>query len=450
MSLSRIENGIQDTRESHDLSAPPHEWPSWPDTLERLWNRRRRISLWVALGFAISIVFVTKYCRFEGTVQLMPPDGASSGLSSQVLPMLSKMSGLPNMAGGGLGSLAGDFLGGKSSGALFSKVLGSRTIQDSLVERFQLRQRYWRRYNEDARKILDSNTKIEEDKKSGVLTIIVRDADSKMAKDLANAYVEELDKVIARVSTSSARRERMFIELRLADEKKALEEAEQRFSQFSSSSMALDVPQQIRVTVESAARLQGELIAARAELEGLRQIYSPENTRVLTLTARVAELERQLRRINSGRADPGGTQDPTFPYPSVKNLPMLGVKWADLYRDSKVHETVFEMLTQQYEIARIQEAKEIPTVKVLDAAILPEKRHPRPWQILLAGLVLSTILAFCGVILQDKWEKWDSQDPRRIVLSRVYSGVHSMLPKGLRKSATGDNSYEENFKQSQR
>ncbi len=448
MSLSKIENEIQGARENRDLSESAREWPSWPDTLERLWFRRRRISIWVALGFVISIVLATKYCKFEGTVQLMPPDGASSGLGSQLLPMLSRMSGLPNMAGGGLGSLAGDLLGGKNSGALFAKVLGSRTIQDSLVERFQLRQRYWRRYNEDARKILDSNTKIEEDKKSGVLTIIVRDANGKMAKDLANAYVEELDKVIARVSTSSARRERMFIEQRLADEKKALEEAEQRFSQFSSNSMALDVPQQIRVTVESAARLQGELIAARAELEGLRQTYSLENTRVVTLSARVAELERQLRRINSGRADPGGTQDPTFPYPSVKNLPILGVQWADLYRDSKVHETVFEMLTQQYEIVRIQEAKEIPTVKVLDAAILPEKRHPRPWQILLAGLLLSTILACCGVILQDMWEKWNSRDPRRIVLSRAYAGVRSVLPNRLRKSAAREENEEQEFRQS--
>jgi capsule polysaccharide export protein KpsE/RkpR len=448
MSLSKIENEIQGARENRDLSESAREWPSWPDALERLWFRRRRISIWVALGFVLSIVLATKYCKFEGTVQLMPPDGASSGLGSQLLPMLSRMSGLPNMAGGGLGSLAGDLLGGKNSGALFAKVLGSRTIQDSLVERFQLRQRYWRRYNEDARKILDSNTKIEEDKKSGVLTIIVRDANGKMAKDLANAYVEELDKVIARVSTSSARRERMFIEQRLADEKKALEEAEQRFSQFSSNSMALDVPQQIRVTVESAARLQGELIAARAELEGLRQTYSLENTRVVTLTARVAELERQLRRINSGRADPGGTQDPTFPYPSVKNLPILGVQWADLYRDSKVHETVFEMLTQQYEIVRIQEAKEIPTVKVLDAAILPEKRHPRPWQILLAGLLLSTILACCGVILQGIWEKWDSRDPRRIVLSRAYAGVRSVLPNRLRKSAEREENKEQKFRQS--
>jgi capsule polysaccharide export protein KpsE/RkpR len=448
MSLSKIESEIQDARENRDLSESPRKWPSWPDTLDRLWNRRRRISLWVALGFVISIVLATKYCKFEGTVQLMPPDGASSGLGSQLLPMLSRMSGLPNMAGGGLGSLAGDLLGGKTSGALFAKVLGSRTIQDNLVERFQLRQRYWRRYNEDARKILDSNTKIEEDKKSGVLTIIVRDANGKMAKDLANAYVEELDKVITRVSTSSARRERMFIEQRLADEKKALEEAEQRFSQFSSNSMVLDVPQQIRVTVESAARLQGELIAARAELEGLRQIYSPENNRVVTLSARVAELERQLRRINSGRADPGGVQDPTFPYPSVKNLPKLGVKWADLYRESKIHETVFEMLTQQYEIARIQEAKEIPTVKVLDAAILPEKRRPRPWQILLAGLVLSTILACCGVILQDKWEKWDSRDPRRIIVSRAYSGVRSLWPRRLRKPAARDDNDEQDFRQS--
>lgn len=448
MSLSKIENEIQDARENHDLSESPREWPSWPATLEGLWNRRRRISFWVVLGFVVSIVLAAKYCKFEGTVQLMPPDGASPGLGSQLLPMLSKLPGLSNVGGSGLGSVAGDLLGGKNSSALFAKVLQSRTIQEGLVDRFNLRRRYWRRYKEDARKDLESCTKIEEDKKSGVLTIVVRDTNAQVAAALANAYVAELDRVIAKVSTSAAARERMFIEQRLADERKSLAEAEQRLSQFSSSSMALDVPQQIRVTVESSARLQAELISARAELEGLRQIYSPENNRVVTLAARAAELERQLRRINSGRPNPSGAQDPTFPYPSVKNLPMLGVQWADLYRDSKVHETVFEMLTQQYELARIQEAKEIPTVKVLDAATVPEKRHPRPLQILLFGTILSAALACYGAILQEKWEKWDRRDPRRITLARAFSGVRSVLPRKLQKPRVHDENDDEDLRQS--
>ena len=154
---------------------------------------------------------------------------------------------------------------------------------------------------------------------------------------------------MVRVSTSAARREREFIEQRLAEEKKSLDDAEQRFSRFASNSMALDVPQQTRVMVESAARLQGELIAARAELQSLEQVYALENPRVRSLRARIAELQRELGRLNTG----AGIADSSNPYPAVSKLPSLGVEWTDLYRETKIHETVFEMLTQQYESARL-------------------------------------------------------------------------------------------------
>ncbi len=114
------------------------------------------------------------------------------------------------------------------------------------------------------------------------------------------------------------------------------------------------------------------MIATRAQLEGLKQTYTEENIRVRSVQAHVNELERELAKLNSGRTS--SVQDPTSPYPSVKTLPLLGVKWADLFRNSKIRETVVELLTQQYEMARIQEAKEIPSVKVLDPASTPERK----------------------------------------------------------------------------
>src|ERR1041385_6215176 len=112
--------------------------------------------------------------------------------------------------------------------------------------------------------------------------------------DLAQGYVDELNAVMSRVSTSAAGREREFIEKRLADEKSKLQEAEQQFSQFASTNMALDVPEQTKVTVEAAARLQGELIATRAQLEALKQTYTDENIRVRSAQAHINELEREL------------------------------------------------------------------------------------------------------------------------------------------------------------
>lgn len=390
-------------------------WEQGSEVAVYLHSRMRRILLWTLVGGLVSGILTFKLCKYEATAQIMPPDSSSGGgMGALALPALVKAPGLAGLAG-----LAGDLLGAKSTGALFAKVLQSRTVEDSLITKFDLRSRFHVNYWEDARAKLQSRTAVTEDKKSGVISVSVRDRNPEFAAQVANAYVTELDHVMLQVATSAARRERLFIEQRLGEEKKVLDDAEQRFSKFASNSMALDIPQQTRVMVESAARLQGELIAARSELEGLRQIYTPENTRVRTLQARVDELQRALDRINTG-AESNAPVNSSNPYPSVKKLPVVGLEWEDLFRNTKIHETVYELLTQQYEVARIQEAREIPTVKVLDAAVVPERRHPAPGAVIIVGCILSFVLACLGQILRYSLENWDPHDPRRIFVSKLF------------------------------
>jgi len=409
MPLSEAEREVlRSEANGTQLPAPSPNWLRWTDALYHLWLQRRQIFRWVVLGFILSLVVAWRYPKYESTAQIMPPDSSGSGLAS-LLPALSKSPGLIGMAS--------DMMGMKSTSAIFARVLESRTVQDHLIERFELQKIYGEKYREDARKKLTKRTTIAEDKKSGVIAISVQDHDKNLATELANAYVEELGSVLAKVSTSAARRERIFIEQRLADENNNLQEAERQFSQFASSNMALDVPEQTKVEVEAAARLQGELIASKAQLEGLKQTYTEENIRVKSVQAHVNELQRALAKINSGR---GSTvEDATSPYPSVRNLPILGVKWADLYRQTKIRETVVELLTQQYEMARIQEAKEIPSVKVLDPASNPERREPS-WKLVIAlGTLLSALLACLGYFIKNWWDRWDQDDPRRILISQV-------------------------------
>lgn len=430
MPLSEAERDIL-TREANGnpLPKPEPARDGWIDALYRLWSQRGRIARWTAVGFLLSLGAGLRYPKFESTVQIMPPDSSNSGLASMI-PALAKS---PGMIG-----LAGNLLGAKSTGAVFAKVLESRTVSDHLIERFNLRERYGMKYWEDTRLKLGTRTVIAEDKKSGVIVITVRDRDPQLAMNLANGYVEELDTVMAQVSTSAARRERIFIEGRLAEENKSLQEAEQQFSQFASTNMALDVPEQTKVTVEAAARLQGELIATQAQLEGLKQTYTAENIRVKSVQAHVDELERALAKINSGKTSVGSSSVSSNPYPSVKNLPLLGVRWADLYRNTKIRETVVELLTQQFEMARIQEAKEIPTVKVLDPASTPEHRQPSWLLITLGGTVLFAGLACLGYFLKDWWDHWDHDDPRRVLIAHVLhsgSGRGGVLRRILRRRA---------------
>ncbi len=423
MPLTETEKELQiESNGISGIKAHDEHGSSWTETVLRLWSQRLRIGIWTLVGMIVSAGLATIISKYEATAQLMPPEGgSSSGLAALAAPLLGKAadsSGVGSMLG------MGDLLGSaKGSGALFAKVLQSQTIEDTLIDRFNLLQVYGMKYKEDARHKLTSRTTISEDKKSNVLTINVRDKNPGLAKELVSAYIDELDHVMARVATSAARRERIFLEQRLADEKKVLEESERQFSKFASSNMTLDVPQQTKVTVEAAARLQGEMIDARSQLEALEQVYAPDNVRVKSLRARIAALSRDLVKINSGRAMSEITQDPANPYPSVKNLPLIGVQWTDLYRNTKIHEAVFELLTQRYEVARIQEAKDMPAVKVLDPPYVSQRKYPNTWQIIFLGMIVSLVLACVGVLLKDRWERLNPEHPWRVLVSGTFGSV---------------------------
>ena len=408
---------------------PPVELRREQDTVERLWllwEHRRflvRVAVW-GLVLSTIIAFVIPK-RYESTTRLMPPDSQSgSGMA-----LMAALAGKGAM---GLSSMAGDLLGMKSSGALFTDVLRSRTVEDRLIDRFDLRKVYRDRYWEDARKDLATRTAIAEDHKSGVITITVTDHDPRRAAELAQAYVEELDRLVAEVSTSSARRERVFIEQRLQTVKQNLDNASRQFSEYASQNTAIDISAQAKATVEAASKLEGELIAAQSQLQGLEQIYSKDSVRIRSLQATVNELSSQLHRIGGDSSDPSPKHDAASgkfsaqEFPSIRQLPLLGVKWADLYRETKVQETVYELLTQQYELAKIQEAKEIPVVKVLDNANIPEKKSFPPRALIIVCLVCASIVGGAAWILGCRhWHRIDPQDSRKMLAKTVWQAALS-------------------------
>ncbi len=381
-----------------------------------LWQQRRFLLrvLGVALVLTTLIAFLIPK-RYDSTTQLMPPDTQASGIS-----MLAALAG---GGGSGLGALAGDLLGAKTSGALFVGVLRSRTVQDRLINKFDLRKVYYVKRYEDARKILTKKTDIREDRKSGIVTVTVTDSDPVRAEKMAQAYVDELDVLVAQLSTSAAHRERVFIEDRLKVVKQELDNAARQFSEFSSKNTAIDIKEQGKAMLEAAATLQGQLIAAESELKGLQQIYTDDNIRVRSVKARISELQRQLEKMGGGAM---GTrpESGSAVYPSIRQLPVLGVTYADLYRQTKIEEAVYEALTKEYEMARVQEAKEIPSVRVLDQAVVPEKKSFPPRMLIIS---LGTIAAFCfgmvWVLAEDFWKQVDYSNPWKMFLLEVSSTV---------------------------
>lgn len=394
--------------------------------LRLLWSERRFLGKAILGGVVVGcLVAFLIPARYESTVQLMPPDNQStSGMA--MLAALTSKAGNSN-----LGGIAGDLLGVKTSGALFVGILGSRTVQDRLVERFQLKKVYWKRLDADARKKLAERTAVNEDHKSGIIAISVTDRDPDRAAAIAQAYVEELNQLVAELSTSAAHRERVFLEERLGAVKRDLDDAAVKFSQFASKNTAIDIKEQGRAMVDAAAKLQGEMIAAQSELKGLEQIYMPNNVRVRAVQARISELQSQLEKLGGNRggdsAQTTGSTD--SPYPSIRELPILGVAWGDLYRQTRIQEAVYETLTQQYELAKVQEAKETPSVRVLDAPRVPEEKSFPPRTLIICFVAVSFLgLAVLGVYLRAQWRGMDPRDPSKLFAQEIFQTVNAHMP----------------------
>jgi uncharacterized protein involved in exopolysaccharide biosynthesis len=410
--------------------APAEDTRGKAKNLWVLWQHRRFLwrVFWMTFVLAVIVAFALPK-HYEGVAKIVPGES-----SSNYTGLLSRATGGASTTNiGGLD--ASSLLGIKTPGAFYVEVLKSRTVQDRLIDQFDLRSRYrFSRWSSptsyySARKKLKSFSDFDEDKKSGVITVTVIEYDPKTAADMANAYVAELNRLAADLNTSAAHREREFLEERIKLARQELAQASLDLSQFSSSNFIMDPQNQQRGMMDAVARIQGELIASETELRGLQQLYSDDNVRVRTLRARMGELEGQLRKMEGGLAGANRATAPRAdggPLPSLRTLPTLNYRYADLYRQAKIQETVYEFLTQQYEVARLQEVKELPTVRVMDRAVPPERKSG-PSRILVVGLSVlgALLLASFLIIEKSRWAQLSADDPRRLLAAEVAGSLRS-------------------------
>jgi uncharacterized protein involved in exopolysaccharide biosynthesis len=287
---------------------------------------------------------------------------------------------------------------------VFVAILKSRTMAQELVDRFRLKEYYKAKYIEDAIKGLQGATDILVSKE-GAISVTVEDKDPKLAADIANAYVTNLDRLFAKLGTTDASRQRAFIVERLEKTEKALRQAEETLRRFQENNKAIVMQEQAKGAIEEAARVKGQIVAAEAQLEFLRSFSTEGNPQVLAQKRQIEELKRQLAQMQYGRGMdlPAESTNPgeprrEFHVPFTK-VPELGMELVRLMREVKVQETVFNLLTAQFEQAKINEARDMPTVQVLDRAV-PAERKSKPKTVLnmaIAGalsLFLAIFLAF--------------------------------------------------------
>jgi capsule polysaccharide export protein KpsE/RkpR len=399
--LQELHHGIADD-ESESMRIPIGEIATMLLQRWRILAAATGLGCLLALGFAWWIPN-----QYTSTAQLMPPDPQSLSSTS----MLSALTGLSYISP----SMGGLMMNTRTAGGTTIGILSSRTALDDIINRFDLRRVYHCEFYFDARNRLLAQTTFTEDKKSGLVTISVLDEDPNRARDIAAAYVDELDKLLNRVSASSARRERVFLEQRLKSIKDELDASSIALSQFSSRNATLDIQKQGQATVEEASRIEGELITAQSELSGLKANLADDNPRVRAVRARINELQSRLRKLSGeGEIANGSDLKADEMFPSVRKLPLLGVTYYDLYRQVTMQENIYEALTKQYELAKVQEAKEVPPIKVLDEPVPAEtKSSPHRRVIILLGTWIGTLAGISWIVASWWWKSTDSSHPAK-------------------------------------
>ncbi len=280
-------------------------------------------------------------------------------------------------------------------------VLRSRTIAQAVVERFRLQERYRARYLEDAIKRLQNIATVSVSKE-GVISVKVEDTTPQLSAQIANFYVEQLDRLVARFSTGEAGHQRGFFTDQLTRARADLDVAEEALRRFQERNRAIVLQEQTKIAIEGAARLKGEITAAEVQLQVMRDFATDANPEVVALKRRIEEMKRQFAQMQYGESIPrpqsqGQGQDRRdFTVPFLK-VPEVGLELARLTRDVKVQETVVTLLTQQLEQAKIAEARDMPVVQMLDRAV-PAERHSRP-RLRLNLAIAGVTSLFVGIFL---------------------------------------------------
>ncbi len=354
----------------------------------RVLVKRKRLFLYiVGVAFVASLViWALLPRRYSATTSLLPPPQEDSAGAS----VISHLSGT-------MGGLAGSLLGGKSHADLWIGILNSTTIKDAVIKKFDLPKYYGVATKEDAMKLLDKRLSIIKSKEE-IISITVEDKDPKMAANIANAFASELDSFNKHSLMTSGRSMKIFVEERLKEVSEELARSEDRIRDFQVKNSAVQLTDQSKAIIEAIGTVKGQLTAKEVELQTFLSYASDNHPKAGILRSNIAELKKRLKELEGGRDGTGGDPKNDIFIPTRK-IPVLAIEYARLLRNVKVQQTVYELLTQQYERARIQEARDTPTIQVLDEARPPLKREKTHGVLLVAfftftALFVSMCLAF--------------------------------------------------------
>jgi tyrosine-protein kinase Etk/Wzc len=363
------------------------------DVLVPLLERKRFIVRFV-LGAALlaTVVALLLPVRYEAKTVLLPP-AQNSSISSALLGQLGGLGSL-----GSLASLAGGGLAIKNPADMYVSFLTSRTVEDAMIQRFELMKEYRKKRMSDTRKEFERRTTAVAGTKDGLIRISVEDRDPKRAAELANGYVEEFRRLSASLAITEAARRRLFFEQQVQQAKDKLTEAEEAMTKTEQSTGVLQIDSQARALIESAAILRAEVVAKQVQIEGMRSFATDDNPNLVLAKQELAALQSQLEHVAGSQSDSGSDINL-----SKGRVTQSGMEYLRRFRDLKYEETVFELLAKQFEIAKLDEAREGAIIQVVDAAVPPDKKSsPQRTLIVMASTVLAFFVAVFWVWLSKR------------------------------------------------
>ena len=351
----------------------------------------------VLLGIAGLLISLLLPNIYKANTKILPPQQSQSTASA----MLSQLGGL---AGG-----AGAALGIKNPNDLYLGMLKSRAIQDKLIQRFDLQKKYEQKFLENTRLTLENNSTITSGK-DGIISIEFQDKDPKLATAVTNAYIEELVILTGKFALTEASQRRVFFEKQLVQAKDKMVAAEIALTGALDSKGMISVDAQSKAILETVARLRAGISGKEIQLQAMQAFVTPNNNEYKRTNQELISMRQELAKLENGapaaNADEGGgVKDAKSGLGSIQGL-----------RDVKYYQMLYELLSKQYEVARLDEAKDIPMIQVLDKAIEPEHKF-KPQRALITilsaffGLFIALIYAFIAEATNapksaEQEEKW--------------------------------------------
>lgn len=373
--------------------------PTFVDYLAVIFKRRLFIFKVVIIGAMLSVII--SFClrnQYTASTTILPPNPQQDMMFGFVNPAIASSFG----GASGLTALLG---GGSRPSDLFAAILNSGQITGTIVNKYNLKKVFKSRTYTDAVKQLQEITKIGVSPE-GLISVSVTWHDKQLAADIANSYIEELDKFNTETTMTIGKKYRIFIEERLKQNQDSLAFAEEKLRAFQEKHKTIALNVEIQMAIETIAKLKSEIIFREVQKGTMASGSNVNNPYIYSIEQELRELKRQLSKIEFGsKTKDAETFGAGFSIPFTE-LPELSLEFARLLRDAKVQEAIYELLTQQYEQAKIMEIKDTPTVQVLDRASPPEKKSaPKRSRIVILTSVLCLIFGIVGAFVLESFEK---------------------------------------------